>query len=180
MVVAIAHQSPNTYPQMPGGHSMNGCTSPLFDAFHSDHAELGRGLYEIETELRGHDIEAAKAAAERLDRDGGAHIVFEEQYFYPALRRLLGGEVVDRFYREHGEGLDLIQSLVQIPAGDQLTDKQRRELISDAEVMERHVVECGELFGAMGRIPPEEQKALHAELLRLRELAPRWTEVGGK
>lgn len=159
---------------------MNGRMSPLFDAFHSDHAELGRGLYEIETELRGHDIEAAKAAAERLDRDGGAHIAFEEHYFYPALRRLLGSEVVDRFYREHGEGLDVIRSLVQIPAGGQLTEKQRHELLSEAEVMQRHVVECGELFGAMGRIPPKEQEALHAELLRLRELAPRWTDVDGQ
>lgn len=159
---------------------MNGCTSPLFDAFHKDHAVLGRGLYEIETKLRGHDIEAAKASAERLDRDAGAHIAFENQYFYPALRRLLGGEVVDRFYQEHGEGLELIRSLAQIPTGGELTDKRRRELLAEAELMQRHVVECGELFGALGRIPPEEQKALHAELLRLRKVAPRWTEIGGQ
>lgn len=159
---------------------MNGCSSPLFDAFHADHAALGRGLYEIDSELRGRDVKAAKAAAERLDREAGAHIAFEEQYFYPALRRLLGDEVVDRFYHEHGAGLDLIRSLGQASATEGLTDQRSRKLLSEAELMQSHVVECGELFGAMGRIPLEEQKMLHAELVRLRGLAPRWTEVGGQ
>ena len=156
---------------------MNGRTSLLFDAFHHDHAVLGRALYEIETELRGQKLEAAKAAAERLDREAGAHIAFEEQFFYPALRRLLGNEDVDRFYHEHREGFDVIRSLVSTPAGDQLSDKRRLELLAKVELMQRHVIECGELFGAMGRIPPDEQEALYAELLRLRERAPRWTEI---
>ena len=53
-------------------------------------------------------------------------------------------------------------------------------MLRDLEVMQAHVAECGELFGAMGRIPIEEQNALYRELLALREQAPRWTEVAAK
>jgi hypothetical protein len=41
--------------------------------------------------------------------------------------------------------------------------------------MESHIAECGELFGAMGRMPPEEQRAVYRELLELRSRGPRWT-----
>jgi uncharacterized membrane protein YccC len=156
---------------------MNGRPSPLFDAFHYDHAVLGRGLFEIETQLRGRNIEAAKAAAGQLDRDAGAHIAFEEQFFYPVLRRLIGKQEVNRFYREHNEGLDLVRSLVELPARSELSDDRRRELLDEAVQMQRHVIECGELFGALGRIPLDEQATLHQQLLRFREQAPRWTEV---
>ncbi len=45
--------------------------------------------------------------------------------------------------------------------------------------MARHVSECGELFGAMGGLPPEEQAALLATLEAWRAKAPRWSEISG-
>ena len=36
-------------------------------------------------------------------------------------------------------------------------------MLQASELMEAHVAECGELFGAMGRIPLEEQKTLFWE-----------------
>jgi hypothetical protein len=53
-------------------------------------------------------------------------------------------------------------------------------MLHDSELMEAHVAECGELLGAMGRIPLEEQKALHQELLVLRAKAPRWSEFAAQ
>jgi hypothetical protein len=158
---------------------MNAQPSDLFQAFREDHAVLGRGLYEVSEHLRGGDLPAAKARAERLDREAGAHIAFEESFFYPALRRLLGDAEVDRLYHEHGEGLAVIRALAALPADATLDEAERRKLLRQSELMEAHVAECGELFGAMGRIPPEEQAALHRELLALRKTAPRWTELAG-
>ncbi len=159
---------------------MNARPSDLFEAFREDHAVLGRGLHEISQHLRGGNLPAAKACGERVDREAGAHIAFEEQFFYPALRRLLGNAEADRLYREHGKGLSVIKALAELPEGAKLSEAERRALLQDAELMESHVAECGELFGAMGRIPLEDQKALFRELLALREKAPRWTEFATK
>jgi hypothetical protein len=159
---------------------VNAQPSDLFQAFREDHAVLGRGLYELSERLRGGDLPAAKARAERLDREAGAHVAFEERFFYPALRRLLGDAEVDRLYHEHGEGLAVIRALAALPRDGTLDEAERRKLLRQAELMEAHVAECGELFGAMGRIPPEEQAALHRELLALRRTAPRWTEIAAR
>lgn len=152
----------------------------MVEAFKEDHAVLGRGLYEISGHLRADDIVAAKACGERLDRQAGAHIAFEEQFFYPALHRLLGDAEVERLYREHDQGLSVIKALAELPEDAVLTEAERHTLLQASESMEAHIAECGELFGVMGRIPVDEQKALHRQLLALREKAPRWTDLAAR
>ncbi len=154
--------------------------SDLAEAFKEDHAVLGRGLYEVSEHLRAGNDRAAKSRGERVDREAGAHIAFEEQFFYPALRRLLADTEVDRLYQEHGQGLWVIKTLTELPEGAELTETERRALLQASESTETHVAECGELFGVIGRIPIEEQKALYRELLALRENAPRWTEFAAR
>ena len=147
----------------------------LFEAFHDDHAVLGKAFHAISTQLRGGDVTAARGIAERLDRDAGPHIAFEEEAFYPALRKLFGDEDVDRFYHEHDEGLVVLQALLQ-PDKREMSSTACAELLRQSEAMEVHIAECGELFEAMGRMPLAEQAALFQELLAWREKAPRWTE----
>jgi hypothetical protein len=159
---------------------MSARPSNLFETFREDHAGLGHGLHEISEHLRGGDLPAARACGERLDREAGAHIAFEEHFFYPVLRHLLGNAEAERLYQEHGHGLSVIKSLAALPEGAPLSKSERTSMLRDLELMEAHVAECGELFGAMGRIPIEEQNALYRELLALREQAPRWTEVAAK
>lgn len=159
---------------------MTGPVSELFDAFRQDHDLLGRGLYEVSTALRGGDLREACRAARRLDREAGAHIAFEEEYFYPALRLLLGDTDVDRFYGEHDIGLGALQSLIELPDDAAISAADRARLIKDLELMQAHVAECGELFGAMGRIPDREQAKLLRQLIALREGAPLWSELINK
>jgi len=154
--------------------------SDLFEAFREDHAVLGRGLQEISEHLRSGDLPAAKACGERLDRVAGAHIAFEEAFFYPFLRRLIGDAEVDRLYREHGHGLSVVTALETLAKGARPSETERRTMLQNSELMEAHVAECGELFGAIGRIPLEEQEALYRELLALREKAPRWSELAAQ
>ncbi|OBB63646.1 hypothetical protein A5758_21720 [Mycobacterium sp. 852014-50255_SCH5639931] len=152
----------------------------MVEAFKEDHAVLGRGLHEVSEHLRAGDDRAAKARGERVDREAGAHIAFEEQFFYPALRRMLGDAEVDLLYQEHGEGLSVIKALAKLSEGAELTETDRRTLLQSSELTEAHVAECGELFGVIGRIPLEEQEALYRELLALRKDVPRWTEFAAR
>ncbi len=159
---------------------MNAARSELLQAFREDHAVLGRGVYEISLHLRSGDFAEAKAAAERVDREAGAHIALEETFFYPVLRRLLGTATVDRLYHEHGEGLAVIKALAALPAGVRPGAAERDRLLRQVELMEAHVAECGEMFGGIGRIAPEEQARLYRALLDLRRQGPRWSAVTAK
>lgn len=154
---------------------MAGNDADLFAAFREDHAVLGRGLHEIAACLRGDDIEGARRAAELLDAEAGAHIAFEEAHVYPALAPLLGEAQVRQMRREHRGGLAVIRRLIELEPRATLPGAERRRLLELCQAMQDHVAECGELFGTMGRIPPEEQQALLRHLLALRKTRPSWT-----
>lgn len=158
---------------------MNASTA-LFEAFREDHAVLGRGFHDISALLRARDLEGARARAGRLDREAGAHMAFEEGHFYPALRPLIGDTRVDRLHAEHEKGLEVVRRLSESAAETPVTEAQCLELLRCSELMESHVAECGELFGTLGRIPPDDQAALYERLLVLRRQAPRWTEVAAR
>ncbi|MXP48288.1 hypothetical protein GRI43_12905 [Altererythrobacter luteolus] len=149
----------------------------LLAEFHRDHAVLGRGLYRLGTALRDRDILSAKKIADELDREAGPHIAFEEQCFYPALRPLIGDEEVDRFYEEHEAGKDVLTLIRSMPDEAWPDAKRMEQMLSEVENMEHHVTECGEMFGAMGRIPADEQRTMLAKLAELREADIRWSEV---
>jgi hypothetical protein len=149
-------------------------SSQLFEAFRRDHAVLGRGFWELSKSLRSADVKRAQAIARQLDQDAGAHVAFEEEDFYPRLKPLLGEEEVQRMYAEHRLGLDVLGGLLGLPEGADLAKDERLRLLEQSETMEQHIAECGELFGAMGRIPPDAQTDLYRRLLDWRERCPRW------
>jgi DNA-binding transcriptional MerR regulator len=149
----------------------------LFAAFREDHAVLGRGFHDLSQSLRVRDIRAAHAAARRLDATAGAHIAFEERYFYPALIRLLGAEDVERLLREHGRSLEAVREILAMPEGATIQEPQWLALLERSQEMEQHIAECGELFGAMGRLELVEREALCQLLLKLRRAAPHWTDL---
>ncbi len=152
----------------------------LFAAFREDHAVLGRGFHDLSQSLRVRDIAAARTAADNVDKLAGAHIAFEERYFYPALVPLLGEQDVARLLHEHQAGLSVIRELLVAGDDESLTDAQWSALLERSQEMEQHIAECGELFGAMGRIEASERDALHQHLLDLRRQAPRWTELAAE
>ncbi len=156
---------------------MKGRPADLFEAFREDHAVLGRGFYEIAGHIRARNLPAAKARADRVDREAGAHIAFEQKHFYPALRGLFGDTDVDRLRREHDEGLTVIRQLQALSESAIVNEREWDRLLDKSEIMEDHVAECGELFGTMGRFTLEEQQTLLHQLLALRREAPRWTLI---
>ena len=149
----------------------------LLDAFREDQAELGRGFFELSKCLRADDLDRAQAIARDLDAKAGAHIGFEEHHFYPRLRPLLGDTDVDRMVGEHEIGLKVIKTVMSLPAKGELSAETRAQLLQDAEAMSTHIAECGELFGAIGRLDAAEQQSLLDELLTWRRERPRWSEI---
>lgn len=158
---------------------MTGNDATLFEAFREDHAVLGRGLYELAQWLRAGNSARAAACANRIDELAGPHIAFEEEHFYPALSRILGEADVQRMYRSHEQGLDILHAVLALPGDRPIDARTRERLLAGTAAMERHVAECGELFEAMGRIPPEEQESLRRELFEWRQRAPRWSSYAG-
>ena len=146
----------------------------LFSAFAEDHALLGKSFYELSQALRAGDPDRARSLAARIDREAGAHIAFEEECFYPALTELLGESEVQGMYQQHRTGRETIRRLCGLVPGAGLPGEQRRQLLRESEAMERHIAECGDLFEAMGRIPPCEQESLHAALMDWRLKRPSW------
>ena len=149
----------------------------LFEAFREDHAKLGKGFFELSQSLRANDLGRAKAIARELDAEAGAHVAFEEQHFYPRLRPLLGDADVDRMATEHETGLEVINTLERQPADEKLSAIKKAKLLKDADAMSTHIAECGELFGAIGRLSADELQGLLDELLAWRQKRPTWSEI---
>lgn len=152
----------------------------LFDAFREDHAVLGRGLHALRERLATRDATGARTQAQRIDREAGAHIAFEEEDFYPALASFLGEREVDGMYRAHAEGLALVRDVMSARDADLVAGDEIRDFLRRVDAMSDHVAACGELFGAMGGLADDDIDRLLQRLAHWRDLAPRWSERGSK
>lgn len=150
--------------------------SELVQAFHEDHTLLGSGFYDLSMALRGNDISAARLVAQKLNADGGAHIAFEEECFYPALAELCDYNV-DPLYQEHRLGRDVVESLCALDAGQDISADERLRLLTESETMESHIAECGELFKAIERLPDTRQNDLYKVLMNWRRKRPAWLDL---
>jgi hypothetical protein len=153
----------------------NAPLNSLLEAFREDHLVLGGGFHHLAVHLRAGQIASAIAAARHLDQEGGAHIAFEEDDFYPAIATLIGRDEVESMYAQHRLGVGVVNELRDL-ADDALLEPQIRDrLIADAETMSDHIAECGELFETIGRLTPADQHALLERLEWWRRLRPRWS-----
>lgn len=140
---------------------------------------LGKGFYELSTCLRGKDLPGARRVAARVNREAGAHIAFEEECFYPTLARV-SGFGTDRLYEEHGEGLYVVRTLLEMDDKTELKEVLRQELLADSEAMEDHIAECGHLFAAIAKMSDVEQQSLYEELVAWRKKGPTWLDYRRK
>lgn len=152
----------------------------LFKAFAEDHAVLGNGFHILSSKLREGNTSKIKAAAKRLDGSVGAHIAFEELYFYPKLEKEKPTINVSQMYEEHRIGLSVILSIRDLPIvsnDDKISEKFKKTQLEIIEIMEKHVAECGELFTALDTLPTEDLIQLYEKLLLCREEDPKWSGV---
>jgi hypothetical protein len=149
----------------------------LKDAFIEDHQTLTRGLSRLLELVRQGEFDEASRAARELDRAAGPHIEFEENAFYPEVRKTRGEAYVDNLVDEHHSGLEAVRSLSKLEPGDVPEAAERDRLVLDLERVLDHAVSCGTLLSHVTSLPEDEQERFLAELERYRELAHKWTEL---
>jgi len=154
----------------------------LFQAFKSDHALLGGGFYTLASCVRNKDISGAKSVATKINIDAGPHIAFEEEVFYPALKRFIEESELTEMYNEHELGRALLEKILALDESAELQEDLQKELLAEIDVIESHITECGELFGTMGRLNEQEMEHLYEKLKSYQLLSPNWLSraVGSK
>ena len=159
---------PETPTAGPGPTMAAPIRTTLIDEFMVDHRALAEGLRRLITAIEARDGDLARAEADRIDRNSGAHIAFEESDLYPAI----GAE--PSMYDDHREGLTLLRRVLgtsgEIPAS------VGGGMIRDAEGMLAHMEDCGVLLFRVRTLAPVIQSQLEDRLISWREDAPRWTE----
>lgn len=149
----------------------------LFEAFQEDHAQLGQGLYEIRMELAEGNAEAIRNLAADIISTAGAHIAFEEYDFYPTLKAHLSPTEIKKMYLEHAQGLALLEKLVIASDKDFQSVAFIERCLNEIDILDHHVADCGNLFGAMGGLSDEDYQRLMQRLAYWREQAPVWSDV---
>jgi len=146
----------------------------LFNAFKADHALLGSGFYTLATCLHNKNISDAKSVATKINIDAGPHIAFEEEVFYPTLKRFIKQQELDEMYSEHKLGRALLEKVLSIDESAHLQDAIQKELLAQIDVIESHISQCGELFGMMENLNESEMQYLYDKLTDYQLLAPHW------
>jgi hypothetical protein len=150
----------------------------LQDAFIEDHRKMTMGFYRLRQSLEDADWPEARRLAEKIDRDVGSHIEFEETLYYPRLKPVIGAENISRMYEEHQIGLGLIRDIDAL-GPDEPENEVCSRLADRCREMLEHAQSCGTLISHLTDLPQEEQAELLAELQEIRGRGTRWTEFAG-
>lgn len=132
----------------------------IIDDIITDHREVEDMFKELES---NDNPEERRQLVERVITELVRHSVGEEQYLYPAARRVLedGDKIADHELHEHAEAEEIMSKLEKADAGDAEFDKLVGELIKDI----RHHIEDEE-----GDLLPKMREACDvAELSKLGE-----------
>jgi len=148
----------------------------LRQAFSDDHRVLTRGLSSVVDALGKADLAGAVRRADELDRRIGPHMAFEEQVYYPELRRVLGDTFVDRLYHEHALGLDAVRRLIGHDPARPLPERER--VVEELTTALEHARSCGTLLSHLARLDPATLTAMREALEELRRRDVRWTQIG--
>jgi hypothetical protein len=143
-------------------------------AFLEDHRRLTGGLSQL---LQDGALRQAVELADKLDREVGAHIAFEQHVYYPALRQHLGDEFIDQLLREHEVGQSALKSLLAHGGDLPLEPAERERLKGQIEVALDHARSCGTLWSHLRALDDPQLAQMHAHLRRHRSRGRRWSEL---
>ena len=145
-------------------------------AFIRDHRIMTRGFWRLRQALDRGDWQEARTLAEKLDREVGPHIEFEEHVYYPRLKPIIGARTVEQFYREHGTGRHVIEDILAA-TGAPPDEATRAGLAARCGKMLEHAQSCGTLISHLEALPDEEQESLLSRLEEIRERGHSWSEL---
>ncbi|MBU8811704.1 hemerythrin domain-containing protein [Mycolicibacterium goodii] len=142
----------------------------IIDDIIADHREFESVFVEIES---GGDPRTQPELVEHVIAGIVRHAVAEEQYVYPAARKVLpdGDEVADHELKEHAEAEEVMKAIEKAVPEDSRYDELVHQLISDI----RHHIEeeeNGLLSKLRDACPSERLHELSEEFQRAKSMAP--------
>ncbi|WP_158895407.1 hemerythrin domain-containing protein [Amycolatopsis anabasis] len=143
----------------------------LISVITSDHREVERVFRELES---GHGTpEHRRQLADHVITELVRHSVAEEQFMYPAARRVLanGDEIADHEIAEHAQAEQEMKELEDLDPADPRFDQMIGKLIADV----RHHIDEEEadlLPKLQAACAPEDLRDLGEKVLRAKEFAP--------
>ena len=143
-------------------------------AFQRDHQRLMRGLQALRGAVQAGEHERAAEISERLDREVGPHIEFEESVYYPSLMPVLGRRFVERLYGEHAAGQRLLREVI---GGGGLSAQRRDRLLRRIDAVMEHALSCGTLLSHLDRLTPQRRGEFYRQLEDCRRRGQRWTQL---
>lgn len=143
----------------------------LISVITSDHRAVERVFTELETGTGS--PEHRRALVDHVITELVRHSVAEEQFMYPAARRVLdnGGELVDHELEEHAEAEQVMKNL----EGLSPTDPRFEELLGNLMKDIRHHIDDEEkdlLPRLQDACSPDDLRDLGEKVLRAKEFAP--------
>ena len=145
-------------------------TGNIVDDIITDHREFESVFTEIET---GGDPHSQPDLVEHVIAGIVRHAVAEEQYLYPAARKVLsnGDKLADHELEEHAEAEEIMKAIEKAGADDPKYDELVRKLIGEI----RHHIEDEEqdmLAELRNVCSPEELRELSEKFQRAKSMAP--------
>lgn len=147
---------------------MSHIVTQLEREFALDHRNLTRGFAEIIAALRREDKEEAVRLALILNREGGAHIAFEESILYPKVAESRGKDYVAKLYNEHQIAIEALRDLIENSHQGPVSEAKMQELITKLQTGLEHAVSCGTLLSHLTVLDEKTQRQLLDELRRSR------------
>lgn len=155
-------------------------SSPVVSEFVKDHQRMTRGLVDLLQIVRQGDLRAAVAAADKLDRESGPHIEFEEKVLYGEVGRMRGLRLEAQLRCEHDSIRNGLVRLSYLNEKDVDDPRVRAELVQTFETAIRHAESCGTLISHLESLSPERQQAAFEQLEAFRRAGRRWTELDNR
>lgn len=155
-------------------------SSKLVEQFAKDHRQLTRKLADLLAIVRRGELQTAAEMADRLDREAGAHIQFEEDVLYPQVGKVHGRAFQEKLLSEHEVARRGLLHL-RHATPEQLQDPQlRAEVVRALSTAAIHAESCGTLISHLESLPEDAQQAAQARLEQFRREGRRWTDLHGE
>lgn len=152
-------------------------SSKVVEEFVADHRRMTRRLAELLATVRRGDLKTAVDEADRIDREAGPHIEFEERVLYPEVGKARGAALEEKLRAEHETIRGGLLRLKQLKDQDARNPQVRDELEKTFETAIEHAEHCGTLISHLEVLPPQRKQAALNRLEEFRRAGRRWTEL---
>lgn len=110
--------------------------------FRAEHREVRDALLALADALERRDVEEARRILGEIAALTGPHFRYEEEALYPSLVPIFGPEYVAKLYTDHDRAIGAAARLVELAAGEELSEEEAAEGVALVRGILPHVSDC--------------------------------------